>query len=205
MLAIQAQARGEGCCDGGSAPDDCCNPATATGRREMMRMRQAVQTLPGYRANLGAVRRRPMTPRQLYDKCCEPYHPCCDELITHSGGLGMFGADPSVTQQVTQSIAERVAAIRAKMISLGIPIAVGTGAVTTLAFAGAFGLAHSERVWAPSIWLGAVATVAGLVSVAMAAKVASDTATQQAAAQQAATPAPVVTPAQPPAAFGYAY
>ena len=137
-------------------------------------------------------------------------------------GLGVYGMplrDAAATANaVEQSIATRVAAIRAKMITLGIPLAVGTGAVTMLGFAGAFGLARTERVWAPAIWLGALATIGGLISVAMAAKVSSDAAADQAAAAAATTttttpttlPPPIDTTAQAPvdtttapAAFGY--
>lgn len=107
----------------------------------------------------------------------------------------------SVTQQVTQTLAERVAAIRAKMISLGIPVAVGSGVVTMLAFAGAFGLARTERVWTPSIWLGALTTIGGLIGVATAAKATSDAAATASAAAPPATAAPAATPA----AFGRYY
>lgn len=124
-------------------------------------------------------------------------------------GLGADGQQ--VVAAATEAVADRVRRIRAKMISIGIPAAVGTGAVTMLTFAGAFGLAKSERVWAPAIWLGAVTTVGALVSVALAAKVADDTA--KAAATTPAAPAvsptvvattPAPTPA-PAAFYGYYY
>ncbi|MCP6756710.1 hypothetical protein NL533_34305, partial [Klebsiella pneumoniae] len=69
------------------------------------------QNMFGLSAAGRLMRRATMTPRQLYDKCCEPYQPCCDELVT-SG----FGADESVATQIQQTLSERVAAIRAKMI-----------------------------------------------------------------------------------------
>ncbi len=132
-------------------------------------------------------------------------------LQLQSPGMMGLGADgQQVVAVVTETIAERVRRIRAKMISIGIPAAVGTGALTMLTFAGAFGLARSERVWAPAIWLGAVTTVGALVSVALAAKVADDTAKAAATPTTTATPAtsPTVvatTPAAPaPAAF-YGY
>jgi len=121
-------------------------------------------------------------------------------------------AQPSIATQVEQTIADRVAAIRAKMIQLGIPVAVGTGVVTMLAFAGAFGLARTERVWTPSIWLGALTTIGGLIGVATAAKATSDAATTAAATSTttATTPTPATTPtatspAANPAALGRFY
>jgi hypothetical protein len=130
-------------------------------------------------------------------------------LQLQSPGMMGLGADgQQVVAVVTETIAERVRRIRAKMISIGIPAAVGTGALTMLTFAGAFGLARSERVWAPAIWLGAVTTVGALVSVALAAKVADDTAKAAATPATPAAPSPTVvatTPAAPaPAAF-YGY
>ena len=116
-------------------------------------------------------------------------------------GLGSDGQQLVTT--TTDTIATRVAAIRAKMLTLGIPMAVGSGAVTMLTFAAAFGLARTERVWAPAIWLGAMTTVGALVSVAVAAKVAQD-ATQampSAPMTTAAAAAPVATPAPTPTAF----
>jgi hypothetical protein len=117
--------------------------------------------------------------------------------LQHENAQMMFGqaTAPSVTQQVTQSIADRIAAIRAKMVKVGIPAAVGTGVVATFVSAGAFGLARTERVWTPSLFLGGVAVAAGLIATALAAKVAKDTATAQAtAAATAPTAAPATAP-----------
>ena len=117
-----------------------------------------------------------------------PWHPY--------GQLMGLSADGQLLTKVTESVADRVARIRAQMISIGIPAAVGSGAFTTLVFAGAFGLAHTERVWAPALLLGGVATLAGLVSVAMASR-AINTATTTPQTAVVATPPPAL-----PAAFG---
>ena len=84
-----------------------------------------------------------------------------------------LGDDGQLVVKVTESIADRIIRIRARMLTVGIPVAVGTGVLTTVAFAGAFGLAKTERVWAPALLLGSVATLAALVSVAVAAKTAT--------------------------------
>jgi hypothetical protein len=104
---------------------------------------------------------------------------------------------------VTATIADRVAAIRARMIAIGVPVAVGSGVVTMLAFAGAFGLARTERVWTPAIWLGAVATIGGLISVAVAAKATDDAAKTAALAPTSPAPTIAIAPASTaaPAAF----
>jgi hypothetical protein len=93
-----------------------------------------------------------------------------------------LGADGQLVTQVTESIADRIIRIRARMLTIGIPVAVGTGVLTTATFAGAFGLAKTERVWAPALLLGGVATLAALVSVAVAAKTATAAANDAAAA-----------------------
>lgn len=126
-------------------------------------------------------------------------------------GLGADGALMQAT--ITQTVAERVQAIRNKMVTLGVPIAVGSGAITMLTFAAAFGLARTERVWAPALWLGAMTTVGGLITAAVAAKTAADEAKKQAETPTTVTPpvapvAPVtpVTPAPTPdsvSTFGY--
>jgi hypothetical protein len=114
-------------------------------------------------------------------------------------GLSYDGHLAATAATITESVAERVTRIRAKMLSVGIPVAVGTGIFTTLTFAGAFGFARSERVWAPALWLGGVATVAGLVSVAIAAKTAQDVADEAAKASALMSPREVFrTPAPAP-------
>jgi hypothetical protein len=97
--------------------------------------------------------------------------------LQHSGmmGLGDDGQQAMATSTQSmaagaQSVANRVASIRERMLAIGIPAAIGTGAVTMLTFAAAFGLARTERVWIPAIWLGAVSTIGALVSVAVAAR-----------------------------------
>lgn len=107
-----------------------------------------------------------------------------------------LGADGAFHAAVLDSVAERVARIRKRMIAIGVPVAVGSGVVTTLTFAGAFAFARSERVWAPSLWLGGVATLAGLLSTAIAAK----TVAANAAASEASTPAPNAVAAETAAA-----
>lgn len=121
--------------------------------------------------------------------------------LNDAGIMGLGADGQQVVAVATEAVADRVRRIRARMVSLGIPVAIGTGVFTTLTFAGAFGLAHSERVWAPAIWLGAVATVAGLVSVAVAAKATEDV------AKTTAAPAPVTVtaPAAAPTPAGYFY
>jgi hypothetical protein len=117
-----------------------------------------------------------------------------------AGIMGLSADGQQVVAATSAAVADRVQRIRARMISLGIPVAVGTGVFTMLTFAGAFGLARSERVWAPAAWLGAVATIAGLVSVAAAAKVTEDAAKAPTATVVAPAPA-AVTPV--PSAFFY--
>lgn len=155
---------------------------------------------------------------------------CCNNACTHTDETCCFssfartatgrrmtmglGADGALMQAtITQTVAERVQAIRNKMVTLGVPIAVGSGAITMLTFAAAFGLARTERVWAPALWLGAMTTVGGLITAAVAAKTAADEAKKQAETPTTVTPpvapvAPVtpVTPAPTPdsvSTFGY--
>lgn len=135
---------------------------------------------------------------------CRGGDPCCGDSSARARMMARltqhrftsFGqaTDPSVTQQVTQSVADRIAAIRAKMVKVGIPAAVGSGVLTMFVSAGAFGLARTERVWTPSIFLGGVATLAGLVATALAAKIAKDVATEQATAPVSTTPATATAP-----------
>lgn len=106
--------------------------------------------------------------------------------LQHSNFMGL-SVDGAFHAAVTETVAERVARIRNKMIG---------GGATTLIFAGAFKLAKSEQVWAPSLWLGGVSAVASLLSVALAAKTAADEANEQAAAAEQTTSAPL-----PPAAY----
>jgi len=84
-----------------------------------------------------------------------------------------LNAEGQLMAAITETVAERVARIRTRMIAIGIPVAVGSGLVTMLTFAGAFRLARTERVWTPAIWLGTVATVSGLISVTIAAQTAA--------------------------------
>jgi len=155
---------------------------------------------------------------------CAPQNPCCcgESARRFTATRRMFGLaqDGSLMQAqaqaqatITQTVAERVAAIRQKMVAVGIPVAVGSGVVTMLTFAGAFGLARTERVWMPAIWLGALTTIGGLIAVATAAKTSEDVAKQQEAATTPVptpvTPAPV-TPTLPQTStfgsyYGYGY
>lgn len=111
--------------------------------------------------------------------------------LQNPGIMGLSAEGQQVVASTTAAVAERVQRIRSKLISVGIPAAFIGGGVTTLVFAGAFGLARSERVWAPAIWLGAISTVGSLIATAIAAKAVNDVATQQAqtAAPQGAVPA----------------
>jgi hypothetical protein len=102
-----------------------------------------------------------------------------------------LAADGQLVAQITESIADRIIRIRARLLTIGIPVAVGTGVLTTATFAGAFGLAKTERVWAPALLLGGVVTLAALVSVAVAAKTATAAANDAAAAALAANAAAV--------------
>jgi len=120
---------------------------------------------------------------------------------SHMMGLGANGQQ--VVVATTETIADRVARIRTRMIAIGIPAAVGSGAVTMLTFAAAFGLARTERVWVPAIWLGAVTTIGALVSVAVAAKATEDAAKSATAATTPATAAPVTPTPTPTASFYY--
>ena len=98
-----------------------------------------------------------------------------------------LSAEGQLVQHITESIAERVVRIRARMLAVGISAAVGTGLFTTLTFAGAFHLARTERVWAPAFLLGGVGTMAALVSVALAAKAVADAEASAAAATTTVT------------------
>jgi hypothetical protein len=93
-------------------------------------------------------------------------------LQFHDASMMGLSAEGQLVTAVTESVTDRVTRLRARMIAIGIPTAVGSGIFTTLTFAGAFGLARTERVWAPAFLLGGIATLAGLVSVAVAAKTA---------------------------------
>jgi hypothetical protein len=100
-----------------------------------------------------------------------------------------LAADGTFHAAVTQTVAERIAQLRTKLLTVGVPAALISGGAVTLIFAGAFKLAHSERVWAPSLWLGGVSALSGLISVALAAHAANK-------AEAALAPAPVTTAAQ---------
>jgi hypothetical protein len=140
--------------------------------------------------------------------------------LSHGQNLGCGGCIPraqfghimglaadGTAAAVTATVADRVAAIRAKMLTIGIPAAVGSGVVTMLTFAGAFGLARTERVWTPAIWLGAATAIGGLISVALAAKAASDVTSEPsettAATNTATAAAATVQPAQEATLFGF--
>jgi len=116
-----------------------------------------------------------------------------------------LAADGAFHAAVTETVATRLARIRSKLVTVGIPTALIGGGVTTLIFAGAFGLARSERVWAPALWLGGVSAVAGLISVAMAAQTVEKVAVEAAAAPLAPTPTAAETAvvAAQKAAYGY--
>ena len=134
-------------------------------------------------------------------------------VMTHQGfGCGgcvpraQFGhimglAADGTAAVVTATVADRVHRIRAKMLSIGIPAAVGSGVVTMLTFAGAFGLARTERGWTPAIWLGAATTLGALISVAIAVKAAENVTSE--ATSAATTPEPVPVTQDARTAFGY--
>lgn len=56
------------------------------------------------------------------------------------------------------------------LVSKGITMAAISGITTTAVFAGAFGLARTERVWTPALFLGALTLLTGLVNTAMVKK-----------------------------------
>lgn len=111
--------------------------------------------------------------------------------------------DGTFQAAVAETVAERVARIRAKMVSVGIPASFATGIFTTLTFAGAFGLARTERVWLPSLLLGGVATLAALASTAVAATSVNAAAAPAATTTASTAPAAAAPAAAAPAAFGY--
>ena len=106
-------------------------------------------------------------------------------------GLGDDGAPsaPITAEVVMQQIRDRVASIRSKLVTFGIPGAVLVGSATTLVFAGAFGVARTERVWTPALIIGGATALAGLLGLAGAAAAAN-----AALPPAASTPAPLPMP-----------
>lgn len=99
--------------------------------------------------------------------------------LQHHGSMMGLNWQGQFAEAVTTTVAERVAKIRADMLKIGIPVAIGSGALTMLTFAGAFGLAHTDRIWAPAAWLGAATAIGALISVAVTAKTMTDAATAE--------------------------
>lgn len=95
--------------------------------------------------------------------------------LQHHGSMMGLNRRGQFADAVTTTVAERVAKIRSDMLKIGIPVALGSGVLTMVTFAGAFGLAHTERIWAPAAWLGAATAVGALISVAIAAKTIEST------------------------------
>jgi hypothetical protein len=114
-------------------------------------------------------------------------------------GLGDDGVPtaPVTAEAVMQQIRDRVASIRSKLVTFGIPGAVLVGGATTLVFAGAFGAARTERVWTPALIIGGATALAGLLGLAGAAA-AANTALPPAQPTPAPLPAPTPIVTVPP-------
>ncbi len=122
-------------------------------------------------------------------------NPCCSDYgMRNLMGLAADGSSPSTATstntQILAAIAARATAIRQQALTAGVPAAAIAGLSVMFTAAGAFGLAKTERVWLPSLYLGALTLISGLIGAAVVATNATATATAEANAA-AGTGAPV--------------